>query len=99
MAGTYTTPLIYCNVKAVFTNTLPVDAYRGAGRPEATYQLERVIDKAAELRQRGVVGLDRETERRITGDSGRNRKTSAWSTWAMSAHIARSIGNFLRIVT
>ncbi|WP_375699645.1 xanthine dehydrogenase family protein molybdopterin-binding subunit [Pseudophaeobacter sp. TrK17] len=47
MAGNYKTPLIYVNVKAVFTNTVPVDAYRGAGRPEATYQLERVIDKAA----------------------------------------------------
>ena len=52
MAGNYTTPLIYCNVKAVFTNTVPVDAYRGAGRPEASYQLERVIDKAA--RELGV---------------------------------------------
>ncbi len=47
MAGNYRTPLIYVNVKAVFTNTVPVDAYRGAGRPEATYQLERIIDKAA----------------------------------------------------
>ncbi|CUH80518.1 Carbon monoxide dehydrogenase large chain [Tritonibacter multivorans] len=47
MAGNYKTPLIYVNVKAVFTNTVAVDAYRGAGRPEATYQLERVIDKAA----------------------------------------------------
>ncbi|WP_147126733.1 xanthine dehydrogenase family protein molybdopterin-binding subunit [Shimia ponticola] len=47
MAGNYTTPLIHVNVKAVFTNTTPVDAYRGAGRPEATFQLERVIDKAA----------------------------------------------------
>ncbi len=47
MAGNYKTPLIYVNVKAVFTNTVPVDAYRGAGRPEATYQLERVISKAA----------------------------------------------------
>ncbi|WP_209425386.1 xanthine dehydrogenase family protein molybdopterin-binding subunit [Pararhodobacter sp. SW119] len=52
MAGNYTTPLIYVNVKAVFTNTIPVDAYRGAGRPEATFQLERVIDKAA--RELGV---------------------------------------------
>ncbi|MGB7243336.1 MAG: xanthine dehydrogenase family protein molybdopterin-binding subunit [Sulfitobacter sp.] len=52
MAGNYKTPLIYVNVKAVFTNTVPVDAYRGAGRPEATFQLERVIDKAA--RERGV---------------------------------------------
>ncbi|HEY9038057.1 MAG TPA: xanthine dehydrogenase family protein molybdopterin-binding subunit [Roseovarius sp.] len=47
MAGNYKTPLVYVNVRAVFTNTIPVDAYRGAGRPEATYQLERVIDKAA----------------------------------------------------
>ena len=47
MAGNYKTPLIYVNVKAVFTNTVPVDAYRGAGRPEATFQLERLIDKAA----------------------------------------------------
>jgi carbon-monoxide dehydrogenase large subunit len=52
MAGNYKTPNIYVNVKAVFTNTVPVDAYRGAGRPEATFQLERVIDKAA--RELGV---------------------------------------------
>ncbi len=52
MAGNYKTPNIYVNVKAVFTNTVPVDAYRGAGRPEATYQLERVIDMAA--RELGV---------------------------------------------
>ena len=66
MAGTYTTPLIYCNVKAVFTNTVPVDAYRGAGRPEATFQLERVIDKAAremgidpvEIRRRNFIPAD-----------------------------------------
>ena len=36
LAGQYTTPAIYAEVKAVFTNTVPVDAYRGAGRPEAT---------------------------------------------------------------
>ena len=47
MAGNYTVPNVYVNVKTVFTNTAPVDAYRGAGRPEATYSLERVIDKAA----------------------------------------------------
>ena len=52
MAGNYKTPNIYVNVKAMFTNTVPVDAYRGAGRPEATFQLERVIDKAA--RELGV---------------------------------------------
>jgi carbon-monoxide dehydrogenase large subunit len=45
MAGPYKVPNVYVNVKTVFTNTVPVDAYRGAGRPEATYSLERVIDK------------------------------------------------------
>jgi aerobic carbon-monoxide dehydrogenase large subunit len=47
LAGQYTTPVIYCNVKAVFTNTAPVDAYRGAGRPEATYVVERLVEQAA----------------------------------------------------
>ncbi len=47
MAGNYTVPNVYVNVKTVFTNTAPVDAYRGAGRPEATYSIERVIDKCA----------------------------------------------------
>ena len=50
--GPYRTPLAYVNVKAVFTNTVPVDAYRGAGRPEGTYQLERLVDQAA--REMGI---------------------------------------------
>ncbi|WP_136443606.1 xanthine dehydrogenase family protein molybdopterin-binding subunit [Pacificoceanicola onchidii] len=52
MAGNYKTPAVQVNVKAVFTNTVAVDAYRGAGRPEATFQLERLVDKAA--RELGV---------------------------------------------
>ncbi|MZR13069.1 molybdopterin-dependent oxidoreductase [Maritimibacter sp. DP07] len=64
MAGNYKTPLIYVNVKAVFTNTVPVDAYRGAGRPEATYQLERVIDKAA--RELGVDPIDLRRQNFVT---------------------------------
>ncbi len=47
LAGQYTTPAIYCEVTAVFTNTAPVDAYRGAGRPEATYVVERLVETAA----------------------------------------------------
>ncbi|HUN93665.1 MAG TPA: xanthine dehydrogenase family protein molybdopterin-binding subunit, partial [Burkholderiaceae bacterium] len=47
LAGQYATPAIYAEVKAVFTNTAPVDAYRGAGRPEATYLLERTVETAA----------------------------------------------------
>ena len=45
--GVYIMPAAYSNVKAVYTNTAPVDAYRGAGRPEATYTIERIVDKAA----------------------------------------------------
>ena len=66
LAGVYTTPAIYCNVKAVFTNTVAVDAYRGAGRPEAAYLLERLVDIAAretgidriELRRRNFIPPD-----------------------------------------
>jgi len=47
LAGQYTTPHIYCHVTGVFTNTAPVDAYRGAGRPEATYVVERLVETAA----------------------------------------------------
>ena len=47
LAGQYTTPVIHCEVTAVFTNTAPVDAYRGAGRPEATYVVERLVETAA----------------------------------------------------
>ena len=53
LAGTYTTPAIYVETKAVFTHTVPVDAYRGAGRPEATFLLERIVDLAAD-----EIGMD-----------------------------------------
>ena len=59
LAGVYTTPAIYAEVKAVFTNTVPVDAYRGAGRPEAAFLLERLVDVIAH-----DTGLDRVELRR-----------------------------------
>jgi carbon-monoxide dehydrogenase large subunit len=52
LAGQYRTPAIHCEVTAVFTNTAPVDAYRGAGRPEATYVVERLVATAA--REMGI---------------------------------------------
>lgn len=63
LAGQYTCPQIYVEVDAWFTNTAPVDAYRGAGRPEATYLLERLVTRAAwelglsqdEIRRRNFV--------------------------------------------
>jgi aerobic carbon-monoxide dehydrogenase large subunit len=59
LAGVYKTPVVYCEVKAVFTNTVPVDAYRGAGRPEATFLLERLVDAVAH-----DLGIDRVEVRR-----------------------------------
>ncbi len=47
LSGAYKIPNIYCNVKGVYTNTGMVDAYRGAGRPEATYIVERAVDLVA----------------------------------------------------
>jgi aerobic carbon-monoxide dehydrogenase large subunit len=47
LSGQYEIPAIYCEVDAVYTNTVPVDAYRGAGRPEATFVVERLIEVGA----------------------------------------------------
>ncbi|WP_119391132.1 xanthine dehydrogenase family protein molybdopterin-binding subunit [Taklimakanibacter lacteus] len=47
LSGQYAIPAIYAEVDAVYTNTAPVDAYRGAGRPEATYVVERIVETAA----------------------------------------------------
>jgi len=48
MGGGYVIPAIFMDVRAAFTNTAPIDAYRGAGKPEANYLIERLIDKAAQ---------------------------------------------------
>jgi carbon-monoxide dehydrogenase large subunit len=57
--GVYKTPLIEVTTKCVFTNTTPVGAYRGAGRPEANYYMERLVDAAA-----AEMGIDRVELRR-----------------------------------
>ena len=59
LAGLYRTPAIHVEVTGVFSNSVPTDAYRGAGRPEACYVLERLADKAAR-----ELGLDRAEIRR-----------------------------------
>ena len=66
LAGQYTTPAIYLEMRCVMTNTAPVDAARGAGRPEATYLLERLVDVSAaemgldpaEIRRRNFINAD-----------------------------------------
>src|SRR3954467_4040225 len=63
MGGVYDIPAVFMSVRGAFTNTVPIDAYRGAGKPEANYLIERLVDRAArqlridplELRRRNVV--------------------------------------------
>ena len=63
LAGLYKTPQVFVEVTGVFSNTVPTDAYRGAGRPEACYVLERLADRAArelridraEIRRRNLI--------------------------------------------
>ncbi|MDA0703850.1 MAG: xanthine dehydrogenase family protein molybdopterin-binding subunit [Proteobacteria bacterium] len=82
ICGVYDVPAVDLRVRCVFTNTVPVDAYRGAGRPEASYIVERLIDRAAratgmdpaELRRINMLGPERFPHRTPTGltyDSGR----------------------------
>ena len=81
LAGQYKTPAIHVEVQAVFTNTAPVDAYRGAGRPEATYVVETIVEAAArelnmdpsELRRKNFIRPEEfpyETPVALTYDTG-----------------------------
>jgi len=85
LAGTYTTPAIYTKVMGVFSNTPSIGPYRGAGRPEAAYVLERAIDTAAaelgidpaELRRRNYIpesALPYQTALTFNYDSGQFEK-------------------------
>jgi carbon-monoxide dehydrogenase large subunit len=59
LCGTYRIPAAAVDVKIVFTNTAPVDAYRGAGRPEAAYVIERLVEEAARVMKMSSVELRR----------------------------------------
>jgi aerobic carbon-monoxide dehydrogenase large subunit len=59
LASVYEFEAVYANVLGVFTSTVPVDAYRGAGRPEANYLVERLVDAAARELKIDRVGLRR----------------------------------------
>jgi carbon-monoxide dehydrogenase large subunit len=66
LSGLYRVPAIYCRVRGAYTNTVPVEAYRGAGRPEGVYVLERLLENAAremgidvlEIRRRNFIPAD-----------------------------------------
>lgn len=84
--GCYRIEHFECEVKGVFTNTMSTDAYRGAGRPEATYLIERAVDllarelqmDPADLRRKNFIGADAFPHTTVTGltyDSGRYEGT------------------------
>lgn len=86
LSGVYKIPHVSCAVTGVFTNTTPVDAYRGAGRPEATYLVERMVDMFANEIGRDAVALRRKNflpafkngrtvSTGVTYDSGNYRAT------------------------
>lgn len=85
LPGVYTVPAVHVEVEGIFTNTQPVDAYRGAGRPEAAYVVERMVDAAArslnlspaEIRRRNFIPPDAmpyRTAMGVTYDSGDFRR-------------------------
>ncbi|MCP5081888.1 MAG: xanthine dehydrogenase family protein molybdopterin-binding subunit [Alphaproteobacteria bacterium] len=82
LTGLYHIPVVYARVRCLFTNTVPLDAYRGAGKPEANFITERLVDEAArqlkisplELRRRNLIGesaLPYTSALGFTIDSGR----------------------------
>ena len=94
LAGPYRTPLIHVAVAARFTNTAPTDAYRGAGRPEAAFLLETLVDRAAlqlgldrvELRRRNLIpaaAMPYRTAIGLTYDSGDFERTLELATAAI----------------
>ncbi|HSM19145.1 MAG TPA: xanthine dehydrogenase family protein molybdopterin-binding subunit [Hyphomicrobiales bacterium] len=88
--GCYRTPAVYARVRGAYTNTVPVDAYRGAGRPEASYLIERLVDKAAlelglapdEIRRRNFIAPD---EMPFETPTGRNYDTSDFAAHMKAA--------------
>ena len=75
--GLYTTPAVYANIVGTLTNTVPTDAYRGAGRPEAAYLVERLVDHVArevglppdELRARNFIKKSQIPYKTALGDT------------------------------
>jgi len=89
LAGQYRTPAIHAQVTAVFTNTAPVDAYRGAGRPEATYVVERLVETAA--RDLGMSPVDIRRRNFITEFPYATPVGLTYDTGNYAAHLDRAL--------
>ncbi len=91
LPGVYDIPVVYGRVRGVYTNTVPLDAYRGAGRPEAAYLIERLVDKAAreigvkpeQLRKRNFI-----KPRAMPYETGTGR---VYDTGDFAGHMARAM--------
>jgi carbon-monoxide dehydrogenase large subunit len=92
LTGVYRTPALHVRVRGVYTNTLPVDAYRGAGRPEAAYLLERLVDRAG--RETGL-GQDEIRRRNFIPATAMPYKTPigdrTYDTGDFDAHMRRAM--------
>ncbi|ACL58095.1 xanthine dehydrogenase family protein molybdopterin-binding subunit [Methylobacterium nodulans] len=92
LTGVYRTPALHVRVRGVYTNTLPVDAYRGAGRPEAAYLVERLVDRAAretgltqdEIRRRNFIPASAMPYKTPIGDR-------TYDTGNFEAHMRRAM--------
>lgn len=92
LTGVYRTPALHVRVRGVYTNTVPVDAYRGAGRPEAAYLVERLVDRAAretglgqaEIRLRNFIPPDAMPYTTPIGDR-------TYDTGDFAAHLGRAL--------
>jgi len=87
LAGVYRTPLLGVDMKTVLTNTTHLGAYRGAGRPEANYYMERLIDRAAD-----EMGIDRLTLRK------RNHIKPAQLPFAAASGVTYDSGDFAGVM-
>jgi len=77
LPGLYDIQAFHCRVRTVFTNTVPVDAYRGAGRPEAAYVLERLVDAAARKLRKTVKWTADRADHFMGDAQGRDNVTTA----------------------
>ena len=99
LASVYGFQAVYANVLGVFTNTVPVDAYRGAGRPEANYLVERLVDAAArelkidraEIRRRNMVRAGIDAAQHADGQVVRQRRLPPRAGRRPGAHGLRRV--------
>jgi len=90
LPGVYDIPICFARVRAAFTNTVPVDAYRGAGRPEASYVIERLVDAAARELRIEPATLRKKNFVRPSAMPYKTATGKVYDTGEFAAHMARA---------